>query len=168
MVGIRCKAPSVRFVQSWRAVVSVASIVNIPHEIALCPKERRNSTPHYLARECWFNSSRPQSGVSGSREAPAVANTVRALPFSTCVYPSRRSIVRRMSVAIGNHLTAIEAAEILGVTPGRVRQFHTEKRLVGVKVGPLLLFERSKVEAFARKDRPEGRPKNSRNSRNGR
>lgn len=66
-----------------------------------------------------------------------------------------------MAVAIENHLTAIEVADRLGVTPGRVRQFHTEGRLRAVKVGPLLLFERSAVEAFARQDRPQGRPANN-------
>ena len=65
-----------------------------------------------------------------------------------------------MAVAIENHLTVSEVADLLGVTPGRVRQFHTERRLLAVKVGPLLLFERSKVEAFASKDRPQGRPAN--------
>lgn len=62
-------------------------------------------------------------------------------------------------MAIGNYLTTEEVAERLGVTTGRVRQFHTEGRLPSVKVGPVLLFEKSAVAAFQRQDRPNGRPR---------
>lgn len=70
-----------------------------------------------------------------------------------------------MAVAIGNHLTTGDVAERLGVSRGRVRQFHVRRQLVGEKVGTILLFPKSAVEAFASRHRPNGRPKQSRKSR---
>ncbi len=67
-----------------------------------------------------------------------------------------------MSVAsIKGYYTTAEAAEVLDVSPGRVRQFEIEGRLTGLKVGNALLFPVEEVRQFKRQDRPNGRPKNS-------
>jgi excisionase family DNA binding protein len=65
-----------------------------------------------------------------------------------------------MSMAIvGEFLTTAEVAKILGVTDGRVRQFHREERLKSAaKVGIQLLFDRESVEEFSRIPRNDGRP----------
>jgi excisionase family DNA binding protein len=57
-------------------------------------------------------------------------------------------------------ITTSEAAEILGVTPARVRQFVLDGRLNGRKVGRDLLLDESEVRTFAAKPRKiTGRPK---------
>lgn len=57
-------------------------------------------------------------------------------------------------------ITTSDAAEILGVTPARVRQFVLEGRLKGKKLGRDLLLDESEVRAFASKPRKiTGRPK---------
>ena len=50
-----------------------------------------------------------------------------------------------------------QAAEVLGVTPARVRQLAGEGR-IGQKVGARWVFTRENLEAFAKLDRPAGRP----------
>jgi hypothetical protein len=65
-----------------------------------------------------------------------------------------------MAMAIGNFLTTLEVAQVLDVTPGRVRQFVTEQRLEPTqRVGHILLFDRKSVEAFKQIPRPAGRQK---------
>lgn len=58
-------------------------------------------------------------------------------------------------------ITVAEAAEIVGVTPARVRQLIREGRLPAESVGPIWLLRRGQVTTFARKPRPNGRPKQS-------
>lgn len=63
-------------------------------------------------------------------------------------------------MAIGNYLTTDDAAELLGVSPGRVRQFVTDGRLeVAEKVGHINLFDREKVEKLREIPRNPGRKK---------
>lgn len=65
-------------------------------------------------------------------------------------------------MAIGNLLTTEEVADVLGVTPGRVRQFVCEQRLSPTdKVGHIWLFARDTVEKFRKIPRPAGRQKKS-------
>lgn len=55
--------------------------------------------------------------------------------------------------------TIREAAELLGVTAGRVHQLRREGRLgKGVKRGTFWLLPGKAVEAFAKLDRPSGNP----------
>jgi len=54
-------------------------------------------------------------------------------------------------------LTTKEAAEILGVTPSRIRQFVLEKRLPATKHGRDLFIRKKDLLAMER--RPPGRPK---------
>lgn len=57
-------------------------------------------------------------------------------------------------------ITTAEAAEILGVSASRVRQFILEGRLESTKVGRDQLLKQSDVEDFASKPRERtGRPK---------
>ena len=59
-------------------------------------------------------------------------------------------------------ITTSEAAEILDVTPARVRQFVLDGRLSGRKFGRDLLLDESEVRKFAAKPRKiTGRPKKS-------
>lgn len=63
-------------------------------------------------------------------------------------------------MAIGNYLTTEDVADKLGVTPGRVRQFVVDGRLVPEKkIGQVLFFDADKVAEFAEKPRNVGRPK---------
>lgn len=62
-------------------------------------------------------------------------------------------------MSIGSLLTTTEVAKRLGVTEGRVRQLYLEKRLMGRKVGTILLFSEDVVDAFKAIDRPSGRPR---------
>lgn len=62
-------------------------------------------------------------------------------------------------MAIGEYISTAEAAEVLHVTPGRVRQFAIEKRLHFKKVGTVLLFKAQDIKDFAKKKREPGRPK---------
>lgn len=67
-----------------------------------------------------------------------------------------------MSVALeGTYLTTEEVADKLGVTPGRVRQYVTAKKLPVERVSGALFFPKDAVMQFARKPRKNGRPKNS-------
>ncbi len=64
-------------------------------------------------------------------------------------------------MAIGNYLTTDEVAEILGITPGRVRQIVVDGRLVpDEKIGNANLFTRENIDNFAKLERKNGRPKN--------
>ena len=57
-------------------------------------------------------------------------------------------------------ITTSDAANLLGVSSSRVRQFILEERLNSVKIGRDQLLKQSDVEAFASKPRPRtGRPK---------
>ena len=60
---------------------------------------------------------------------------------------------------MSKHLTTSEAAEILGLTPRRVRQLAAD--LGGVELVPgRLVFPRARIEAEAKKPRPKpGYPK---------
>jgi len=50
-----------------------------------------------------------------------------------------------------------DAAELLGLTPRRVRQLREE--LNAVEIGGVLLFPRKRVEAEAQRERPKRGPK---------
>lgn len=55
-------------------------------------------------------------------------------------------------------LSSAEAAEVLGVSPGRVRQFVAERRLpVAERIGPVNLYRRGDVDAL--RGRAQGWPK---------
>lgn len=54
-------------------------------------------------------------------------------------------------------LTTDQAAERLGLTPGRVRQLAKSGR-IGSKIGRDYLFTSDELDAFAAEDRPAGRP----------
>ena len=57
-------------------------------------------------------------------------------------------------------ISTAEAAEILGVTPSRVRQLIIEGRLGATKIGRDQLLDKEEVENFALKPRMRtGRPK---------
>jgi hypothetical protein len=61
---------------------------------------------------------------------------------------------------IDNALLVAEAAKLLGVSPRRVRQLCDQGRLLHRLAGPnAVLVERASAEAFARLDRPPGRPR---------
>ena len=63
-------------------------------------------------------------------------------------------------MAIGNYLTTEDVAKQLDVTPGRVRQFVVDGRLIpDKKIGQVLFFDAEKVAEFAEKPRNVGRPK---------
>ena len=63
-------------------------------------------------------------------------------------------------MAIGEYLTTRDVANRLGVTPGRVRQFVVEQRLVVAnRAGAMLFFRESDVEEFEKIERMTGRPK---------
>lgn len=55
-------------------------------------------------------------------------------------------------------VTVKEAAELLGLSARRVRQFIEEGRLPGQKIGRQWLLKRSDVIVFATKPRTVGRP----------
>jgi excisionase family DNA binding protein len=57
-------------------------------------------------------------------------------------------------------ISAKDAADLLGVTPGRIRQFALEGKLKGSKFAGLWVFSRADVEEFSKQKRPKaGRPK---------
>lgn len=57
-----------------------------------------------------------------------------------------------MQVAIGNWLSANEAADLLGLTTGRIRQLLIGKELHGKKLNEKAwVIDRREVERFARK-----------------
>lgn len=58
-----------------------------------------------------------------------------------------------------DYITTTQAAELLGVTPSRIRQYHLEGVLVGEKQGRDLLFKVSAVRKFRRP--ALGRPKSA-------
>lgn len=62
-------------------------------------------------------------------------------------------------MAIGEFITTIEAAGILKVSTGRVRQFVMEGRLNAKKIGTVLFFKRKEVRDFASIQRPWGKPR---------
>jgi excisionase family DNA binding protein len=64
-------------------------------------------------------------------------------------------------MSLDEYVTVKEAAEILSVSDGRVRQYIMENRLPSQKVGNLRLIKRSDVESFEAKDsgRPKGKKK---------
>lgn len=63
-------------------------------------------------------------------------------------------------MAIGNFLTTEDVANLLNVTPGRVRQFVVEGRLeYEKKIGQVLFFDEEKVQEFRSIPRNPGRPK---------
>lgn len=63
-------------------------------------------------------------------------------------------------MAIGNLITVAEAAEIIGVSDVRVRQFIAKGRLKPAQtVGKMHFLDAAAVRKFAKKDRKPGRPK---------
>lgn len=66
----------------------------------------------------------------------------------------------RGSVELDDLITVNEAAEMLDVTPRRVRHFLQEDRIKGSKVGNLWLMKRRAVREFATMERRPGRPGN--------
>jgi excisionase family DNA binding protein len=61
--------------------------------------------------------------------------------------------------AIRDYVTIPGAAEILGVSEVRVRQFVRERRLRSERFGPLRVIRKDLLRAFARQPRKTGRPK---------
>lgn len=65
-------------------------------------------------------------------------------------------------MAIGNFLTTVEVADILGVSRRRVLQFVDEKRLEPKgEAGSAWLFDSREVRQFSKEKRQTGRPKNN-------
>jgi len=64
-------------------------------------------------------------------------------------------------MAIRDLLTYREAAEIIGVSPARVRQFVMEGRLKPIKPQREVFLDKDDVEAFAKEKRPWGVPRKS-------
>ena len=65
-------------------------------------------------------------------------------------------------------MTTAEAARILGVTPGRVRQLVMAGRLhPALRLARALLLRRDEVEALAASRLPRGRPRAPRPAREG-
>lgn len=62
-------------------------------------------------------------------------------------------------MAIKDYVTIPKAAELLGVSEVRVRQFVRERRLMSERFGPLRVIRMDVVRAFAKRPRPNGRPK---------
>jgi excisionase family DNA binding protein len=59
----------------------------------------------------------------------------------------------------GDWITVADAAGMLGLTPRRVQDFIADGKLKATKMGGrLYLLLRPDVEAFAKVDRPRGRP----------
>jgi excisionase family DNA binding protein len=56
-----------------------------------------------------------------------------------------------------NYLTVSQAADYLGLTPVRVRQFCQQGR-IGEKVGNFWLIPRGELRRFSRKSRTPGNP----------
>lgn len=52
-------------------------------------------------------------------------------------------------------LTVTQAADVLGLSPVRVRQFCQEGRM-GEKYGPLWMIREKELRSFAKKSRPAG------------
>lgn len=61
-------------------------------------------------------------------------------------------------IMLDNLMTVKEAAQVLGVTPIRVRQFCTEGRL-GRRFGNRWAITKDEVRKFKKRDRPTGRPR---------
>lgn len=57
------------------------------------------------------------------------------------------------------YLSVREAAEVLGVSRGRVHQFVCEGRLHPSRIGNLLVFPAGEIDRFRRIPRLPGRPK---------
>lgn len=65
-------------------------------------------------------------------------------------------------MAVGNFLTTVEVADILGVSRRRVIQFVHAKRIKpSGEAGSALLFDSREVREFAKEKRKTGRPKDS-------
>lgn len=66
-----------------------------------------------------------------------------------------------MAMAIASNLiTTEEASEILNISPARISNFVTSKRLpVAKRIGRVCLFDPSVVRAFKKKPRKNGRPR---------
>lgn len=63
-------------------------------------------------------------------------------------------------MAIGDYLTTEDVAELLHVTPARVRHFVADERLIPEKkIGQVWFFDPEKVRKFAEIPRKTGRPK---------
>lgn len=57
-------------------------------------------------------------------------------------------------------VTITQAAERLGVTSARVRQFREQGRFAGcVQIGPQWIIPAAEIERFSRLERPSHRPK---------
>jgi excisionase family DNA binding protein len=63
-------------------------------------------------------------------------------------------------VMLGDWMTVHEAATVLGVTDGRVRQLLSAGALRGERLGARMwLLERASVERYKKERRPVGRPR---------
>ena len=60
---------------------------------------------------------------------------------------------------MNNHLTTTQTAELLGVSPSRVRQLILANRLPAQKIGRDLFVKEHDAIKFASINRPHGRPK---------
>jgi excisionase family DNA binding protein len=63
-----------------------------------------------------------------------------------------------MSNKLSDYLTTAQAAEALGLSEGRVRQFVMRGQIARTKLGHLNLISRKDLEAFRKTDRPPGNP----------
>jgi hypothetical protein len=65
-----------------------------------------------------------------------------------------------MAIGLDGMISTSDAAEVLGVSESRVRQFVLDGRLKAAgRIGINLLFERRVVAALAKKPRRRGRPR---------
>jgi len=60
---------------------------------------------------------------------------------------------------MGEKVTTEKVAEILQITPARVRQLISENKIKSTKMGRDHLIDLSEVELFARRRKKAGRPK---------
>ena len=96
-------------------------------------------------------------GTQQSRSTPA-------RPFILKLYRQHNTIedmtVATVTRARIRFVTVDEAAEIIGVSSVRIRQFCQDGRL-GEKLGNHWLITEDDARDFAEKERPQGRPKKS-------
>jgi excisionase family DNA binding protein len=62
-------------------------------------------------------------------------------------------------------ITSAQAAKILGISPGRVRQLVLAGELASEKFGRDHLFDRTAIDEYQQRRRPIGRPRKAREER---